>query len=123
MVPAVRRRPRWRSLSRHSVNVRLLCSLVVVAAVSAGCAVAPDLTVRDQATLSPRAVAEICAIKCDGLTIYVVRGHISGSVDEVIGVEPALSAEMMSAINGQLGEEVQFIDRLRVNALVVDGVL
>lgn len=85
--------------------------------------VRPDLTERDEATLSARAVAELCAVKCDGFTIYLVRGEIFGSVDEVVGDEPDMSAEMMSAINDQLGEEVQFIDRPQVNSLVLDGVL
>ena len=110
-------------MSRRSVIVRLLISLVVMAALSAGCAGAPDLTERDEAMLSARAVAEICAVKCDGLTIYVVGGHVFGSVDEVVGDEPAMSAEMMSAIDGQLSQEVLFIDRLQVNALVIGGVL
>ena len=74
-------------MSQRSVIVRLSCSLVVIAAMSAGCAGAPDLTAGDEATLSARAVAELCAVKCDGLTIYLVHGEIFGSVDEVVGDE------------------------------------
>lgn len=110
------------SLSRCSVLVRLVCSLVPIAALSAGCGGTPDLTSADEANLSAQAVAELCAAKCDGLTVFVVRGQILAAVGDEVGDEPAMSAEMRSAIDDRLGEEVQFIDRRQViNGLVVDG--
>lgn len=109
------------SSSRHSVFVRLGCLLVLIAALSAGCGGAPDLTAADEANLSAHAVAELCATKCGGLTVYVVRGQILAAVGEEVGDEPAMSSELMSAIDDQLGEEVQFIDRLQAIGMVVDG--
>jgi hypothetical protein len=76
------------------------------------------LTADDEATLSARALAELCAAKCEGLTIYVRDQFFS--VDAAIGEEEGMSPEMMAVINSQPGG-VHFLSREQLDALVVDG--
>ena len=100
--------------------VRLSCILAAVAALGGGCGGPRELTVAEEATLSARALAEVCAAKCGEFTIYV-RDQVF-SIDARVGEEVAMSGDMMTVINNQLGG-VEFVNQHQASAMVIDGVL
>ena len=120
-VEALQGRREVEGLRRPWFLARFAPSLLLMFILGSGCGGAPNLTEVDQAILSARAVVDICAAKCAGLTVYVVSGQIFRTVGEEN--ELPMSTVLRSAIKDQLGQEVLFVDHRRVNDLGVDGQL
>lgn len=120
-VAAVRLTKRRRRIPhKRSAIVRLSCMLAALAVLGGGCGDSRELTAAEADTLSARTLAEVCVAKCADLTIYV-RDQVF-TFDALVGKQVDMSAEMMSAINNQLGG-VEFVNKEQASALVIDGVL